>query len=312
MTGNIVYWFNYGRTKVKPLRLKNIFAKWWDRYVDIASIEKEFIKTCEAAQKVWEQKNATETEQSADGGQYSVDRKGSRRYNKRIKLPAVVYNRINSVRMERYARLDDADIPLDDSVTIGAQKVNTATTYYFYNIDRDNFTVYKKTKTAPKKGSEEYDINRRIDRSISRHSDNEGGNNRQNLTEDAGILSSDRRGVSVRDRRAEQDKESESHGRDSDNTRTPGRRGGRINIKDDADSSESAFSMPDKGQYYLHDNTDELLQMCKAVYELLVGVGNCTCIVGRGVVILFCVSMFHVIFYFLGGDLFWIRTVGRR
>ncbi len=76
---------NDGRTQFAPTmvidilhKLKEIFAKRSDRYVDIASIENEFIKTCKAAKKVWEQREQ-QTEDTSEqqktstesGGQYS-------------------------------------------------------------------------------------------------------------------------------------------------------------------------------------------------------------------------------------------------
>ena len=74
-------------------KLKGVFAKRSDRYVDIDSIENEFIKTCDAAKKVWEQRKQ-QTEDTSEqqktstegGGQYLVSDEKFTDYDKPITL----------------------------------------------------------------------------------------------------------------------------------------------------------------------------------------------------------------------------------
>ncbi len=64
-------------------KLKNVFSKQKNRFVDIQHIENEFVKVCDSAQKAWEQKNTPKNEKStAEGGKeysfkgYAEDGKG--------------------------------------------------------------------------------------------------------------------------------------------------------------------------------------------------------------------------------------------
>ena len=168
----------------------------------------------------------TNLEQNNDGNSYSfgdIDKDKSKKYNKAIKVPNVAYRIISSRRTERYANLNDTDIPLTDIITIGEQRLNTATQYFIRNNSRSDFVIYKKRKSSPKKGTLEYDINDEIDRAIARHSGLER-DNQQNGAQNNSLVPSKRRGTEIRNKRSEENQQPNDRRHNNDTSRASRRR----------------------------------------------------------------------------------------
>ena len=168
----------------------------------------------------------TNLEQNNDGNSYSfgdIDKDKSKKYNKAIKVPNVAYRIISSRRTERYANLNDTDIPLTDIITIGEQRLNTATQYFIRNNSRSDFVIYKKRKSSPKKGTLEYDINDEIDRAIARHSGLER-DNQQNGAQNNSLVPSKRRGTEIRNKQREENQQPNDRRHNNDTSRASRRR----------------------------------------------------------------------------------------
>ncbi|MBQ3563146.1 MAG: hypothetical protein IJA21_00885 [Clostridia bacterium] len=173
-----------------------------------------------------EGENYSSQEQNDHGNSYSfgdIDKDKSKKYNKAIKVPNVAYRIISSRRTERYANLDDTDIPLTDIVTIGEQRLNTTTQYFIRNNSRSDFVIYKKRKSSPKKGTLEYDINDEIDRAIARHSGLER-DNQQNGAQNNSLVPSKRRGTKIRNKRSEENQQPNDRRHNNDTSEASRRR----------------------------------------------------------------------------------------
>ncbi len=106
-------------------KLKNVFSKQKNRFVDIQHIENEFVKVCDSAQKAWEQKNTPKNEKSTAEGarQYSIRKDivdvNGKEYETVVELDKIASKRVLSEpkRLLNYIKANfvGLKIPVEDN-----------------------------------------------------------------------------------------------------------------------------------------------------------------------------------------------------